>query len=84
MIQSSSLALALFIASAQIAQAGVVFEMETQDHETSPPRTEDMVVQAEGRWLKMQITPRDRHPGSEMIFRGDRREMIAIDHARQS
>lgn len=64
--------------------AGVVFVIETQDHDVSPPRLERTTVYAEGRSLKMDSSEDPRGNSDTMIFRGDRREMIVVDHQRQS
>lgn len=66
------------------AIAGVVFEIEMKDMDATPPKVETMQVLAEGRNLKVKISGQNQRPGSEMIYRGDRREMIAVDHASQS
>lgn len=60
--------------------AGVVFEIEVTDHAQSPPRTESMETVIEGHNLKMGVPSSGRHSQGEMIFRGDRREMVVVDH----
>ncbi len=62
------------------AQAGVVYEIEVTDHEQSPPKTESIQAAVEGRHLKMGIAAGGRGSQGEMIFRGDRREMVIVDH----
>ena len=60
--------------------AGVVFEIETKDHEQSP-KAEVTQAYMEGKNIKMAI-PSGAGGGEtkdEMIFRGDRREMIVTD-----
>lgn len=64
--------------------AGVVFEVETTDHDASPPRVETHQMSAEGRHLKMGVDSGGRGSQSEMIFRGDRREMVIVDHDEKS
>ncbi len=59
---------------------GVVYEIEVKDHDASPPRTEETMVQVEGKNLAMSVAAGDRGGKGEMIFRGDRREMIVVDH----
>ncbi len=88
-MRSILLASALFFAPIA-ASAGVVFEIETKDHETA--RTETMHAYAEGRNLKMEIAPGQDRAGpthaptidqdhEDMIFHGDhRKEMIFVDH----
>lgn len=60
--------------------AGVVYEIEVTDHEPSPPKTSETEVAAEGRNLKMGIAAGEGRGGGDMIFRGDRREMVVVDH----
>ena len=60
--------------------AGVVFEIEVTDHEQSPPKSEDIQAAVEGRHLKMGIASKGRGAQGEMIYRGDRREMVVVDH----
>lgn len=64
--------------------AGVVYEIETTDHEQSPPKTESIEAAVEGRHLKMGIASQGKGTQGEMIFRGDRREMVVIDHDNRS
>jgi len=60
--------------------AGVVYEIEVTDHEQSPPKSESIQAAVEGRHLKMGIASGGEGKPGEMIFRGDRREMIVVDH----
>lgn len=60
--------------------AGVVYEIEVTDHEQSPPKTESIQAAVEGRHLKMGIASGGKGKQGEMIFRGDRREMVVVDH----
>ena len=64
--------------------AGVVFEVETTDHGASPPRVETHQMSAEGRMLKMEIDSGGRGKHGDVIFRGDRREMVIVDHDEKS
>lgn len=64
--------------------AGVVFEVETKDHGASPPRVETHQMSAEGRLLKMEVDSGGRGSKGEVIFRGDRREMVIVDHDEKS
>ena len=66
------------------ALAGVVYEIEVKDHEQSPPKTESIEAAVEGRHLKMGIASRGKGAQGEMIFRGDRREMVVVDHENRS
>ena len=64
--------------------AGVVFELETQDHDVSPPQLERTTIYAQGISLKMETAVGQRGKSDAMIFRGDRREMVVVDHAKRS
>jgi hypothetical protein len=75
---------AVFLIAAVLALApafgGVVYEIEVTDHEQSPPKSESIEAAVEGRHLKMGIASGGRGAQGEMIFRGDRREMVVVDH----
>ncbi|MDH3402518.1 MAG: DUF4412 domain-containing protein [Acidobacteriota bacterium] len=66
------------------SSAGVVYEIEVKDHGQSPAKTSETEMAAEGRNLKMGIAPGQGDGRGEMIFRGDRREMVVVDHDEQS
>lgn len=78
--------LALFLSLVVISplSAGVVFEIETQDHDYSPAQLERTSVQAQGVLLKMESAQGQRGNADTVIYRGDRREMVVVDHTRQS
>ena len=61
-------------------QAGVVYEIEVKDHGQSTPKTESIEAAVEGRHLKMGIASQGKGAQGEMIFRGDRREVVVVDH----
>ena len=71
-----SFILVLFLATC--ASAGVVLEIETQDHRLNESGTVLAVV--DGKNLKMTITSGGNRDKSEMIFHGEAREMIVVDH----
>ncbi|MCH8960343.1 MAG: hypothetical protein IH820_03250 [Bacteroidetes bacterium] len=81
------LALFVYAVPAPTSNPGVVFEVETKDHEHSPPRVGSMEIMVENRNLKMDIMPSDGSGGNGvMIFRGDRGEhgeMVVVDHDRK-
>lgn len=80
-----SLAIALLLVLAFPATAGVLFEIETKDHEQNPPQTRATRVAVEGRQLTMDIAPgQSGQRGGAMLFRGDRREMVVVDHDSKS
>ena len=64
--------------------AGVVYEIEVKDHEQSPPKTESIQAAVEGRDLKIGNGSKGKGEQREMIFRGDRREMVMVDHEKGS
>ncbi len=68
----------------QCAVAGVVFEVETRDFGYSPPINEMSTLYADGVSLKLETNRVPSSASEAMIFRGDRREMVVVDHARQS
>ena len=73
----------LLLALASPAFAGVVFEFETSDL-LSPGSEPDVIhTTVDGNNLKIDVTG-PRGANADMIYRGDRREMIAIDHDSQS
>ena len=61
---------------------GVVFEVETKDSQGVRSELIESVV--EGKNLKMEIGSSGRGSKGEMIFRGDRREMVIVDHDRKT
>lgn len=60
--------------------AGIVYEIEVTDHGQSPPRAESSEVAVEGRNLKMDVASKGREERGEMIYRGERREIVVVDH----
>lgn len=66
------------------AFAGVVYEVETKDFSSSPARVFDAEMVVEGRSLKMGVEADKGGTANDMIFRGDRREMIVVDHDSRS
>ena len=66
------------------ALAGVIYEVEVQDHRQSPPKTEKLEILVEGASLKMDIVSGESSESDVMIFRGARQEMIFIDHGGRS
>lgn len=80
-----SCAVILVLACVSPVTAGVLFEIETKDHQQNPPQTSTTRVAVEGRQLTMDITPgKSGQRGGAMLFRGDRREMVVIDHDSKS
>ncbi|MBT8136798.1 MAG: DUF4412 domain-containing protein [Gammaproteobacteria bacterium] len=66
---------------AQPLWAGVVFEVETTWHSGPDRGPETSEMSVEGSNLKMEIPPGDSGAGKDVaIWRGDRREMVFVDH----
>ena len=78
------LALFVYMAASPVPNPGVVYEIEVKDHEQSPPKTESIQAAVEGRYLKMGVASKGRSAQGEMIFRGDRRELVVVDHENKS
>lgn len=66
------------------ALAGVVYEIDVTDHQQSPPQTESMQTAVEGRHLKLGVASGGENGNGEMIYHGDRKEMVWIDHDRKT
>ncbi len=64
--------------------AGVVYEIEVTNHDRSPPKSESIQATVEGRSLKMGIPLGGRGSQGDMIFRGDRREIMVVDHKKRT
>ncbi len=64
--------------------AGVVYEIEVKDHEQSPPKSESIQAAVEGRRLRLGNASKGKGKQREMIFLGDRREMVVVDHEKRS
>lgn len=65
--------------------AGLVYEIEVTDHEQSPPATSTSEISIEEPRLKMLVAPSESNEaGGDMIWRGDLREMVVIDHDERS
>lgn len=64
------------------ASAGVVFEIETKDHESGDSGSVQAFV--DDKNFKMFVSLNDTPENNEMIFHGEQREMVVVDHADQS
>lgn len=74
----------IFLLLSASLKAGVVYEIEVKDHEQSPPKTESIEAAVEGRNLKMGVASQGPGAQDEMIYRGDRREMVVVSHEHRS
>ncbi len=66
------------------AVAGVVYQIEVTDHQKAPPSSESIETAVEGRLLKVQTSGGATGGNGEMIYNGDRREMVLVDHDTKS
>ncbi len=64
--------------------AGVVYEIEVTDHTTSPASTSGSHISVEGSLLKMDAISGSKDMDGEMIYRGDRREMVIVNDEEKS
>ena len=71
--------LALTVAGSP-AFAGVVYQVETTDMTGAQPQTSLGTISAQGSLLKMELAGAGNDFNGEMIFRGDRREMVMVNH----
>jgi len=61
------------------AFAGVVYEVEVTDHSSDPVSTSGSRISVDGLLLKMDVTSGGNDIDGEMIYRGDRKEMVVIN-----
>lgn len=62
------------------AFAGVVYEVEVTDHTEDPATVSASRVSVEGDLVKMDVTSGGTDIAGEMIFRGDRKEMVVVNN----
>lgn len=79
-MRSSAMSAALVFMLVSPSYAGVVFEIES----THGGVTESVEVSVEGRNLKMGIPAGGDSSDGEAIYRGERREMVMVDHGEKS
>lgn len=72
----------IYLLASNVAAAGVAFEIEVIDRMSGTTDTSEAIV-SDGN-LKLGVASSDGAPDNDMIFRGDRREMLVIDHERKS
>ncbi len=82
------LALFVYAAPAPTSNPGVIFEVETKDHEHSPPRVGEMEIKVEGPNLTIPVMAGSGGSGGngKMIFRGDKGkngEVVIVDDDRK-
>jgi len=66
------------------ASAGVVFEIETKIHGALPAQVGRTSIQAQGAFLKLENSGGQRGDANAMVYHGERREMLVVDHQRQT
>jgi hypothetical protein len=86
--QTSILFIVLILTCSPL-MAGVVFQLETTHHSGSGARkTQSSQMSVEKPNLKMEILPEkdalSEEVQGDMVFRGDRRQMLAVDHKSRS
>jgi hypothetical protein len=72
--------LSVMLLAADPVGAGVVFDIEVRDLEQVPPAKEWVQMAADGSMLKMDVASTAGRGGGDVIFRGDRRALLVIDH----
>ena len=75
---------AWLVLAAQSAQAGLEFVIETRSFEFTTPRIERSTILAEGISLKMESKDAQTGAPDTMIYRGDTRQMMVVDHQQRS
>lgn len=76
-------AVAPLLAAAPPDNPGIVYQLEVKDVGSSAEPT-TMTTSIEGQNLSMEVPPQQGSGRSTIIFRGDRREMIMVDHSSRS
>ena len=77
---------ALFLFTVMWSQpllAGVIYEFESKESSPTSAGVDSTQILAEGRNLKMKMASDTGQSGDSMIYRGDRKELIVIDHERK-
>ena len=64
--------------------AGVVFEVETKSFHSGKAQVDTSEMLVEGKKLKMAVSGETESTGNAMIYRGDKKEMMMIDHGRKT
>lgn len=86
-LTTATVAILLAIACSPLF-AGVVFQVETTYHSGNARGPESAQMSVEEANIKMEILPRGESSAGtvkdEMVFRGDRRQMVVVDHREKS
>ena len=85
-MRMSSVSCLFILLTAMPAVAGVVYEIEVKNHAgyAGQPSVENIKAKVDGNRIAIGGGGSDGQSDDEMIFRGDRREMIAISHKEQA
>ena len=78
-MKKTTLILAAVLVICTSAVAGVVYEIEVKYHTSSPPSTSASRISVEEPLLKMDVISGSDEMDGEMIYRGDRREMVVVN-----
>jgi hypothetical protein len=78
-MKRTALTLATLMAMAAPALAGVVIQIETKDHESSPPKVGMIEISAEGRQLMADLNISESGSDGKVIYRGDRGQLLVLD-----
>ncbi len=63
--------------------AGVVFEIETTTYHGGEQETDTSEMLVKDKMLKMAVSGENEITGNAMIYRGDKKELMMIDHGRK-
>jgi len=79
-----TLGLTIALLAALPAFAGVVYEVENKNMTTSTGEVTNASIAIEGKLIRMDIASASNDQEGEIIFRGDRREMVIVNHGDRS
>lgn len=63
--------------------AGSVLELETAEYYEDPPVVSTVRISADDGSMRMEVSSLDDQATGGLIYRGDRREMVGIDHTKR-
>ena len=66
-----------------VASAGSVLELATREYEKDPPILGTVQITTEDHSSRLEITSISSNESGGMIYNGERKEIVAIDHDRQ-
>jgi hypothetical protein len=65
------------------ALAGAILALEMTEHYDVAPVKSTIAISTEGNSSRMEVATEDGRQSAGMIYRGDRKEMVAIDHEKR-